>query len=100
MEAGLLVPKLVTTLRSYSRQQLAADLTAGVIVGIVALPLAIAFAIASDVHAQPMVALGRSRLLGELGDENLLGSLDDALAAARAHLGLQPEGRGPSRTQP
>jgi hypothetical protein len=37
-----------------------------------------------------MVALGRSRLLDELGDENLLGSLDDALAAARAHLGLQP----------
>ena len=45
----MLVPKLVTTLRSYSRQQLAADLTAGVIVGIVALPLAIAFAIASGV---------------------------------------------------
>jgi SulP family sulfate permease len=58
--------------------------------------------ILSDVHSQPMVALGRSRLLDELGDENLLGSLDDALAAARAHLGLQPEGRGPgpSRTQP
>jgi hypothetical protein len=47
--------------------------------------------ILSDVHSQPMVALGRSRLLDELGDENLLGSLDDALAAARAHLGLQPE---------
>ena len=48
--------------------------------------------ILSDVHAQPMVALGRSRLLDDLGDENLLGSLDDALAAARAHLGLPPEG--------
>ena len=43
----MLVPKLVTTLKTYTRQQLAADLTAGVIVGIVALPLAIAFAIAS-----------------------------------------------------
>jgi len=42
----LLVPKLFTTLRAYTRQQFAADLTAGVIVGIVALPLAIAFAIA------------------------------------------------------
>jgi len=46
--------------------------------------------ILSDVHSQPMIALGRSRLLDELGDENLLGSLDDALAAAREHLGLAP----------
>jgi SulP family sulfate permease len=45
----MLVPKLVTTLRSYTRAQLLGDLTAGVIVGIVALPLAIAFAIASGV---------------------------------------------------
>ena len=45
----MLVPKLATTLRGYSRPQFAADLTAGVIVGIVALPLAIAFAIASGV---------------------------------------------------
>jgi sulfate permease, SulP family len=44
-----LVPKLVTTLKGYSRDQFVADLTAGVIVGIVALPLAIAFAIASGV---------------------------------------------------
>src|ERR671928_359754 len=43
------VPKLVTTLRGYDRRQLLRDLTAGVIVGIVALPLAIAFAIASGV---------------------------------------------------
>jgi len=45
----VLVPKLVTTLKTYSRAQLVADLGAGVIVGIVALPLAIAFAIASGV---------------------------------------------------
>ncbi|HEX6941247.1 MAG TPA: SulP family inorganic anion transporter, partial [Longimicrobiales bacterium] len=45
----MLVPKLVTTLRGYSRSQFFADVTAGVIVGIVALPLAIAFAIASGV---------------------------------------------------
>ncbi len=44
------VPKLFTTLRSgYTRQQFGRDVTAGVIVGIVALPLAIAFAIASGV---------------------------------------------------
>jgi SulP family sulfate permease len=47
-----LLPKLVTTLRGYSREQLVTDLTAGVIVGIVALPLAIAFAIASGVSPE------------------------------------------------
>ncbi|HEU4474470.1 MAG TPA: SulP family inorganic anion transporter, partial [Gemmatimonadales bacterium] len=45
----MLVPKLVTTLQTYTRQQFAADAVAGVIVGVVALPLAIAFAIASGV---------------------------------------------------
>src|SRR5205823_8499406 len=46
---SLLIPKSVTTLKSYSRSQLSADVVAGVIVGIVALPLALAFAIASGV---------------------------------------------------
>jgi SulP family sulfate permease len=45
----VLVPKLFTTLRSYDRGQLTADVTAGMIVGIVALPLSIAFAVASGV---------------------------------------------------
>src|SRR3954468_2019459 len=45
----MLVPKLFTTLQTYSRDQFVADLTAGLIVGVVALPLAIAFAIASGV---------------------------------------------------
>lgn len=45
----MFVPKLVSTLRTYDRRQFVADLTAGTIVGIVALPLAIAFAIASGV---------------------------------------------------
>lgn len=46
---SVLIPKLITSLDGYDRAQLARDLTAGVIVGIVALPLAIAFAIASGV---------------------------------------------------
>ena len=45
----MLVPKLVTTLKTYDRAQFLGDLGAGVIVGIVALPLAIALAIASAV---------------------------------------------------
>lgn len=42
-------PKLLTTLKNYNKDQFFADATAGVIVGIVALPLAIAFGIASGV---------------------------------------------------
>lgn len=46
-------PKLFTVLREgYSRETFLSDLTAGVIVGIVALPLAIAFAIASGVKPE------------------------------------------------
>lgn len=45
----MFVPKLATTLRTYTWKEFTSDLTAGVIVGIVALPLAIAFAIASGV---------------------------------------------------
>jgi SulP family sulfate permease len=48
----MLIPKLVTTLKSYDRKQFLNDLAAGVVVGIVALPLAIAFAIASGVSPE------------------------------------------------
>ena len=44
-----LVPKLWETLPNYTRQQFFADLIAGVTVGLVALPLAMAFAISSGV---------------------------------------------------
>src|ERR1700704_4794099 len=45
----MLVPKLVSTMKGYTRSPFGADLAAGVVVGIVALPLALAFAIASGV---------------------------------------------------
>jgi SulP family sulfate permease len=47
-----LVPKLFTLLKSYDRRQFAADAVAGVVVGVVALPLSIAFAIASGLPPQ------------------------------------------------
>lgn len=47
--ASVLRPKLFHTLKTYDRQQFARDAMSGVIVGIVAIPLAIAFAIASGV---------------------------------------------------
>lgn len=45
-------PKIADTLKNYSRRQFTSDLLAGIIVGIVALPLAIAFAIASGVSPE------------------------------------------------
>ncbi|MGZ5245478.1 MAG: SulP family inorganic anion transporter [Flavitalea sp.] len=45
-------PKIFDTLKNYNRAQFSKDLIAGLIVGIVALPLAIAFAIASGVSPE------------------------------------------------
>lgn len=44
----------------------------------------------SGVHAQPLVALERSGLLDLVGEDNVLGNIDDALGRARALLGLPP----------
>ncbi|MCD4505713.1 SulP family inorganic anion transporter [Chromobacterium piscinae] len=52
MSAIAFRPRLLETLRGYNRAMLHADLMAGVTVGIVALPLAMAFAIASGVPPQ------------------------------------------------
>src|ERR1043166_1468594 len=46
------LPESVRCLRRYSRSDLTADLLAGITVGLVALPLAMAFAIASGVPPQ------------------------------------------------
>ncbi|MGH2565195.1 MAG: SulP family inorganic anion transporter, partial [Ginsengibacter sp.] len=48
----MLRPKLFDTLKTYNRQQFGKDAMAGLIVGIVAIPLAIAFAIASGVSPE------------------------------------------------
>lgn len=48
----MLIPKLFTTLKSYDKKTFFSDLSAGMIVGVVALPLAIAFAIASGVSPE------------------------------------------------
>jgi len=45
-------PKLLTVLKNYSSRQFSSDLLAGIVVGIVALPLAIAFAVASGVSPE------------------------------------------------
>ncbi len=48
----MLVPKLFTTLKTYTKEQFYKDISAGIIVGVVALPLAIAFGIASGVSPE------------------------------------------------
>ena len=45
-------PKLITSLKNYNKSKFTSDLMAGIIVGIVALPLAIAFGIASGVSPE------------------------------------------------
>jgi sulfate permease, SulP family len=45
-------PKIFVTLKNYNRQQFTRDLMAGIIVGLVAFPLAIAFGIASGVSPE------------------------------------------------
>lgn len=46
-------PVLFDTLKNYSKEKFFTDLMAGIIIGIVALPLAIAFGIASGVSPEP-----------------------------------------------
>jgi SulP family sulfate permease len=62
-------PKLLTALQDYDRRKALADLTAGLTVGLVALPLALAFAISSGLPPQAgiytaVVAGGLISLLG------------------------------------
>jgi SulP family sulfate permease len=56
-------------------------------------------ALLSDVHAQPLVALGRSGALDEIGDDDIFGNIDDALNRARRELGL-PEVQPPGSAEP
>ena len=63
------LPKLVSSLHDYSAQTFARDLVAGVTVGLVALPLAMAFAIASGLSPQAGIycAVATGFLISALG---------------------------------
>ncbi|PIQ83404.1 MAG: sodium-independent anion transporter [Candidatus Omnitrophica bacterium CG11_big_fil_rev_8_21_14_0_20_63_9] len=54
--------------------------------------------ILSDVHAQPLIALERSGLLVQIGEQNVFGNIDDALNRARQVLSLPPLERPASFT--
>ena len=55
-------PKLFETLQGYNRQRFASDLGAGVTVSVVALPLAMAFGIASGLTPQTGLEIGRAHV--------------------------------------
>src|SRR5258706_10932033 len=63
------LPKSVILLRDYDRHKFVSDLLAGITVGLVALPLAMAFAIASGVSPQAGIycAIGTGFLISALG---------------------------------
>ena len=52
MQTNLFRPEIFSTFKHYSKEKFYSDLMAGIIVGIVALPLAIAFGIASGVSPE------------------------------------------------
>lgn len=54
----MFVPKLFVTLRNYTREQFYKDLISGIVVGVVALPLCIAFSIASGVSPEKGLVTG------------------------------------------
>lgn len=54
----MFVPKLFVTLKNYSREQFYKDLISGIVVGVIALPLCIAFAIASGVSPEKGMITG------------------------------------------
>src|SRR5213595_2451949 len=70
------VPKLIVCRRTYSAEQFRRDLLAGLIVGLVALPLAMAFAIASGVPPER-----------GLYTAVIAGFLISALGGSRVHIG-------------
>src|SRR5215471_12166291 len=70
------LPKSVVLLRSYDRQKFIHDLTAGITVGLVALPLAMAFAIASGVPPQAGLYCGI-----------VTGFVISALGGSKTHIG-------------
>ena len=66
-------PRLLDTLRGYDRAHFAADVGAGITVGVVALPLALAFAIASGVKPEQglFTAIIAGFLISALGGSNV-----------------------------
>ena len=84
MELHRFQPRLLDSLRRYDRQRLWHDVGAGATVGIVALPLAMAFAIASGVKPEQglITAIVAGFLISALGGSSVqIGGPAGALSA-------------------
>ena len=71
-------PKLVSCLKNYSKETFMADLMAGIIVGIVALPLAIAFGIVGYLFYKfsiPTAPFILASILGSMMESNYINSM-------------------------
>ena len=88
------LPKSILALRAYTREVFVHDALAGITVGLVALPLAMAFGIASGVTPQAglytavvagflISALGGSRFVDHMGRENIMANIQTALDRAK-----------------
>ncbi|MBP6269741.1 MAG: STAS domain-containing protein [Rhizobacter sp.] len=66
-------PRLLDTIKDYDRQRFISDLTAGITVGVIALPLAMAFGIASGVKPEQgiLTAIIGGFLVAALGGSNV-----------------------------
>lgn len=66
-------PRLLDTLKDYNRQRFTADLIAGITVGVIALPLAMAFGIASGVKPEQGIftAIVAGFIISALGGSNV-----------------------------
>src|SRR2546429_7448769 len=69
VSAPRIAPRLATALRTYDRHQAGSDVIAGITVGLVALPLAMAFSIASGLTPQAGIycAIVTGLLISALG---------------------------------
>src|SRR5260370_21093140 len=86
------LPKSVILLRDYDRHKFVSDLIAGVTVGLVALPLAMAFAIASGVSPQAGIycAIVTGFLISALGgSKTQIGGSTRPFVAVRSRLFAQ-----------
>ena len=77
-------PRLVRDLRGYNAQKFTADLIAGIVVGIVALPLAIAFAIAASPGGDVQHTIGPA---AGIITAIVAGALISALGGSRVQIG-------------
>lgn len=89
-------PKSITSLKGYNMARFKDDVIAGIVVGIVALPLAVAFGIASGVT--PTVGLITAVIGGFL--VSALGGCSVQIEDLRAHLSLSSTASSSSSDSP